>query len=229
MVLLVPSAPLLTAIKLYNSLPQSSGLSGPEIDPIPLDPSPPEYVDHRTVKKISDVLLHTSPGDSANQYRLNSLLRGCAVYIPPKPPKPEPTEEYKALMHRLRLESEECSYRSLLHPTDPALTLLSSQEEEYTLKDLRSDLSLIANVLFSVLATGGAVWAVASSWAVPERLALAFIAAIAVAIAEVVVLSGYYRRIEEAKALERKKVEKKEVIRTWTVGGGKKEGKKKSG
>ena len=90
------------------------------------------------------------------------------------------------------------------------------------MKQLKSDLSLIVNVLFSILATGGAVWVVASSWAVPERFALAFVAAIVVGVAEVVVLRSYYRKIEEAKLLERKKVERKEVLRTWEIGAGKK-------
>ena len=125
-------------------------------------------------------------------------------------------------MSHLRAQAEAESYRTMLNPTDHALTSLKEGEEEYTMKQLKSDLSLIVNVLFSILATGGAFWAVASSWAVPERFALAFVAAIVVGVAEVVVLGSYYRKIEEAKILERKKVERKEVLRTWEVGAGKK-------
>ena len=124
-------------------------------------------------------------------------------------------------MASLRAQVEADSYRSLLDPADPTLASLRVKDmDEYTLTDLRSDLSLIANILFSVLATGGAVWAAASPWAVPERFALAFVSSIVVAVAEVVVLSGYYRRIEEAKRVERNKVEKKTVVKTWMVGGG---------
>lgn len=122
-------------------------------------------------------------------------------------------------MRHLRAQAEAESYRKMLNPNDPTLHSLPEDEDEYTMKQLKSDLSLIINVLFSILATGAAVWAVASSWAVPERFALAFVASIVVGVAEVVVLGGYYRKIEEAKISERKKVEKKEVVRTWMVGG----------
>jgi len=118
-------------------------------------------------------------------------------------------------MTHLRAQAEAESYRTMLCPTDHTLISLKEEEEEYSMKQLRSDLSLIVNVLFSILATGGAVWAVASSWAIAERFSLAFVAALTVGIAEVVVLGSYYRKIEEAKVLERKKVERKEVLRTW--------------
>jgi len=118
-------------------------------------------------------------------------------------------------MTRLRAQAEAESYRTMLSLADHALISLKEEEEEYTMKQLRSDLSLIVNVLFSILATGGAVWAVASSWAVAERFSLAFVAALTVGVAEVVVLGSYYRKIEEAKVLERKKVERKEILRTW--------------
>lgn len=66
-------------------------------------------------------------------FRLETMLRGSSLYVPPPPPKPEPvrpiqptrrvfgdslmrdqTDEYKALMARLRREEEERSYERML-------------------------------------------------------------------------------------------------------------------
>ena len=82
MVLLTPSPALISALREYNSLP-------PE-EPIPSDPFPP-YLHHRTISKISTALIaHARNPKNAALYTLNHLLKECTVYIPPKPPKPEP-------------------------------------------------------------------------------------------------------------------------------------------
>ena len=57
----------------------------------------------------------------------------------------------------------------------------------------------------------------ARRWSVPARMGLAFTASTIVAVAEVVIYMGYIRRINEAKAVERKMVEKKEVMDTWVI------------
>ena len=126
-------------------------------------------------------------------------------------------------MARLRVQAEAHSYRSMLDPSTNAMIdpETNDQEDDYTFAQLKADMSLIANVLFSIAGTGAAVWSVASGWGMPERVALALVAGLVVGVAEVVVLAGYYRRIEEAKAREkaRCKWEKKTVYRTWVVGG----------
>lgn len=124
-------------------------------------------------------------------------------------------------MKKLRQQAEEASYKALTSALSPGE--LHGEiaggvgEDDYTLKDLKSDLSLIANVVLSVLATAGAVWAAASGWAVPARFAMAFTSSLVVCLAEVVVLGGYFRRIGEAKSAEKKMVEKKEVLKTWVM------------
>ena len=40
-----------------------------------------------------------------------------------------------------------------------------------------------------------------------------------VAVAEVVVYLGYLRKVDEAKAKGKKHVERKEIIKTWVLGG----------
>lgn len=124
-------------------------------------------------------------------------------------------------MARLQAQSEATTYRSMLDSTGAIADAESEDQDDYNFARLKSDMSLIANVLFSIAGTGAAVWCVAAGWDVPERVALALVAGLVVGVAEVVVLAGYYRRIEEAKARERSrsKWERKTVYRTWVVGG----------
>ncbi|KAL7271040.1 Vacuolar ATPase assembly integral membrane protein [Rhizina undulata] len=220
MVLLTLTPDLIAAIRRYNTLPTTS--AGDSIDT-----DSPVSIHHHTVHRVSQALLQHAndnifhdakdsdpPSKSDKEkYRLNVLLKGCTVYIPPKPPKPEPTPEYKALMARLRAEAEAKEYASLVSGVSP-----EGIDDDFTMKDLKSQLSIIANVLLSTFATAVAVWMVASSWDVPERLALAFTTALVVCIAEVVIFGGYMRRMEEGKAREKNKKETKEVVYTWEIG-----------
>ena len=90
MVLLTPTPTLISALHEYNSL-------SPE-EPIPSDPPPP-YIHHRTISKISTVLIaHANSPKNAALYRLNHLLKECTVYIPPKPPKPEPVRLFSSVL-----------------------------------------------------------------------------------------------------------------------------------
>lgn len=60
---------------------------------------------------------------------------------------------------------------------------------------------------------------VARWWSTPIRLALSMSGSALVGVAEVVVYSGYIRRVGEAKGKERKLKEVKEVVKTWVIGG----------
>ena len=127
-------------------------------------------------------------------------------------------------MARLRVQAEATSYRSMLDSSTGAGAIADTEaddQDDYTFTQLKADMSLIANVLFSIAGTGAAVWSVAAGWGMPERVALALVSGLVVGVAEVVVLAGYYRRIGEAKAREkaRSKWETKTVYKTWVVGG----------
>lgn len=122
-------------------------------------------------------------------------------------------------MARLRAEAEEREYSTLTGK--PYQTSSEGvDEDEYTYNDLRSHLSIIANILLSVLATSAAVWKVASGWDVPERLALAFTSSLVVCVAEVVVFGGYLRRIDESRQAEKERdqSEEKVVVNVWELG-----------
>jgi energy-converting hydrogenase Eha subunit C len=94
-----------------------------------------------------------------------------------------------------------------------------SDDDEITFADVNRQLTLIINVLISIIACGVAIWLVAKHFSAPQRLALAMGGALVVAVAEVVIYAGYLRRIQEAKSVEKAKEEKKTVVGTWTIGG----------
>ena len=80
-------------------------------------------------------------------------------------------------------------------------------------------MGLIFNVMISVFACAGAIWVVARWWNTPARLALSMSGSILVGVAEVVVYSGYVRRVGESKGKEQAVKEVKEVMKTWVIGG----------
>ncbi|EHK98619.1 hypothetical protein M7I_5560 [Glarea lozoyensis 74030] len=132
--------------------------------------------------------------------RLEELLRGSKVYIPPPPPKREPTSEYKALMARLRREEELRVYERMTNPPAPM--------ETFTQK-----------FPASIVACAGGLWVVARWWSTPARLALSMGGSLLVGVAEVVVYLGYVRRVGEAKGKAKGLKEVKEIVNTWVVGG----------
>lgn len=146
------------------------------------------------------------------------------------------TNEYKALMARLRREEESRAYERMIHPPRPSetfeqrfprsstATLFSAdqtqvaEDDEMTYADVNRQMALIINILVSIVACSVALWLVASGWSVPSRLALSMGGSILVAVAEAVVYAGYLRRVKEARDRGKKQIEIKEIIKTWVVG-----------
>ncbi|PBP26084.1 vacuolar H+-ATPase assembly protein [Diplocarpon rosae] len=175
-------------------------------------------------------------------YRLEDLLKGARVFVPPAPPKPEPTLEYKALMARLRRDEEARSYERMTNPPPPmetfsqrfpaasaARAFLCSHpnintpdpdDDGIAYVDIHRQVTLILNVLISIFACAAAIWIAAKWWSTPARLALSMSGSALVGVAEVVVYSGYLRRVGEAKGKEKKIKEIKEIVKTWAVGAG---------
>ncbi|KAI9686769.1 MAG: hypothetical protein M1822_002829 [Bathelium mastoideum] len=171
-------------------------------------------------------------------YHLEELLRGSKVYVPPPPPKKEPSDEYKALMARLREEEEARKYERMLNPPPKSETFtqrfpnsahthlfpttVKEEEDEVTYADVNRQLALILNVLVSIIACSVTIWMAARHWSAPSRLALSMTGSSVVAVAEVVIYSGYIRRVKEAKDNEKKKTEQKEILQTWVIDGSEK-------
>lgn len=86
MVLLTLSPNLVSAITLFNGLDSTLLEERITLDGLP-------SVEHRTVHRVSQALLANvaqSNDEERKKFRLSSLLKGCDVYVPPRPLKPEP-------------------------------------------------------------------------------------------------------------------------------------------
>ncbi|KAF2878138.1 endoplasmic reticulum-based factor for assembly of V-ATPase-domain-containing protein [Massariosphaeria phaeospora] len=213
-------------------------------------PKPGNPISHGQLIDVSRLLkkhankLESHDGDASVDYRLDTLLKGSQVYNPPPPQKKEPTAGYKALMARLRAEEEAREYDRMTNPRPAAETFsqrfpsssfdqpisigadYTVEEDDVTYAEVHRQIILIINVLVSIIACSVFFWVAARHWSVPKRLGLSMGGSGIVAIAEVVVYSGYVRRIREAKAMERKRPEVKEVIESWIINGGYKQEKK---
>jgi hypothetical protein len=178
-----------------------------------------------------------SQGDGVIPTTLDTLLRGSNVYTPPPPPKKEPTPEFARLMARLRAEEEARIYDRMTNP-NPLTRLESfsqrfpqtpqfslgadvptSEEDELSYEEVHRQIILIINVIVSVVACAVFVWVAARHWSAPKRLGLSMGSSGAVAIAEVVVYSGYVRKVAEAKRKEKRKPEIKEIVQSWIFDG----------
>lgn len=145
-------------------------------------------------------------------------------------------------MARLRREEEARSYQRMTNPPPPMETFAQRfpgssaahafsstyqnintsdpDDDGTTFADVDRQMALILNVLLSIVACAGAIWVAARWWSTPARLALSMSGSILVGVAEVVVYSGYIRRVGEAKGKEKRVKETKEIVKTWNVGAG---------
>ncbi|KAF2007901.1 hypothetical protein P154DRAFT_418970 [Amniculicola lignicola CBS 123094] len=188
----------------------------------------------KLLKRHADKLETGEGAQDAMPYRLDSLLRGCSIYTPPPPPKKEPTPEYKALMARLRQQEEARAYTRMLSPPshlaasthasplaylDHTDTFDISADDEVSYAEVHRQIILIINVLVSIIAVSVFIWVAARHWSAPKRLGLSLGGSLVIAIAEVVIYSGYVRKINEAKTKERKKPEIKKIVESWVIDG----------
>jgi hypothetical protein len=215
-------------------------------DPKPGNPvSHSQLIDlSRLIKQLPEAPNHISTGDDAadnaseditTPMTLNAILRNSTLYVPPPPPKKQQTPEYHALMARLRKEEEARSYERMLNPPPARETFTNrfpgarsrvpehfsigadDEVDELSYEEVHRQIILIINVLISVVCVAVFVWVAARHWSVGKRLGLSMSSALAVAVAEVVVYSGYVRKVQEAKQAEKKKPEIKEIVASWVL------------
>lgn len=141
-------------------------------------------------------------------------------------------------MARLRRDEEARAYERMINPPPltetfadrypstmnaklfPARTQADiDEDEEFTYADINRQVTLIINILVSIVACSVAIWIAASHWSTPRRLGLSMGGSCMIGVGEVVVYSGYLRRLKEARRRGQKQVEIKEVIKTWVIGG----------
>lgn len=186
-------------------------------------------------KPTGDDAVDNASENVATPTTLNALLRNTTIYVPPPPPKKQQTPEYLALMARLRKEEEARSYERMLNPPPARETFTSrfpgarnhipshfsigadDEVDELSYEEVHRQIILIINVLISVVCVAVFVWIAARHWSVGKRLGLSMSSALAVAVAEVVVYSGYVRKVQEAKQAEKKKPEIKEIVASWVL------------
>ncbi|KZM25401.1 uncharacterized protein EKO05_0000541 [Ascochyta rabiei] len=212
-------------------------------DPTLASPVPGNPISHRQLLALSK-LSHQLPCDTdrAEQGRraptaLDALVRNTAVYVAPPPPRKQQTPAYLALMARLRAQEEARAYQRMLHPPptretfsqrfpasrahlpDPFSIGVDEVDEvdDVSYEEVHRQIILIINVLVSVVCVAVFVWVAARRWSVGKRLGLSMVSALAVAVAEVVVYSGYVRKVQEAKLAEKKKPEIKEMVASWVL------------
>ena len=89
--------------------------------------------------------------------------------------------------------------------------------DDVTYADVNRQMILIINVLISIITCSIFIWIAARRWSVPSRLGLSMSGSGLVAAAEVAIYFGYLRRLQDARQLELKQVEKKEIVQTWVL------------
>ena len=193
-------------------------------------------ISHAQVLELSKELKK----NNIEPYHLDALLRGSNIWVAPRSKPKEPTSEYKALMARLRKEQEARQYQEMINPTTPvqdpsqnlprssaanaftstAAYIEDSSDDEATYADIKRQVTLIINVLVSIVACSFALWKVSRWWSTPARLAISFGGSILVAVAEVAIYWAYIFKVKESIKTEKKIKEVKTVERTWVVGPG---------
>lgn len=193
----------------------------------------------------------------SSPFSLEALLKGSRVYVPPPPPKPEPvrsppgpgaraepagaapgqSNEYKALMARLRREEAARAYQRMVDPRPrletfgdrfPTATRAFAEANRPTraadlgdhvaYREASREVMLIINFLVSIVGVAATLWVSGRWWSLPARVFLSLAGAIVVAIAEVGVYQGYLYRLGRARDKQRAVTEVKEVVKTWVVG-----------
>ncbi|KAF1942456.1 hypothetical protein EJ02DRAFT_444095 [Clathrospora elynae] len=165
---------------------------------------------------------------------LSALLANTTIHTPLPAPKPPQTRQYLALMARLRAEQERLSYERMLNPPPTRESFsqrfprapqpfsigatATTEEDDMTYDEVHRQIILIINILISIVCVAVFIWVAARHWSVGARLGLSMGGAVGIAVAEVVVYGGYVRKVKEAKRLEKRKPEIKEIVKTWVLG-----------
>jgi hypothetical protein len=136
-------------------------------------------------------------------------------------------------MERLRREEEARAYDRMINPPLATETFAQRfpasaqahfdsraadfEEDDISYEEVHRQMVLIINVIVSIVACSVFIWVAARHWSAPSRLGLSMGGSGVIAVAEVVIYSGYVRRIKQAKQKEKKKPEIKEIIQSWVI------------
>ena len=134
------------------------------------------------------------------------------------------TTEFKEQLNKLRLMQQENEYQKLVNKEKEHSSLVHVKEgDELELspaqinKQIKEQVTTIFNILLSVVSVVFAIWywtGTSMRVEVQYRILLCLFFGILVLVAEVVVYNSYLNKIDAAKQKERRKKEKKKVIKT---------------
>jgi hypothetical protein len=239
MVLLTMTPRIVRALsRVQDALPEAYAKLQSPPEATLAEPKAGNPISHSQLIDLSKLLKQLPVQDetttTATPTTLNTLLLNTHIYTPPPPPKKTQTPEYLALMARLRAEEEARSYERMLHPPPTRETFTQrfpgsrsrmpegfsigvDEVDDVSYEEVHRQIILIINVLISVVCVAVFIWVAARHWSVGKRLGLSMGGSLAVAVAEVVVYSGYVRKVKEAKLLEKKKPEIKEIVASWVL------------
>ncbi|KAK9330534.1 endoplasmic reticulum-based factor for assembly of V-ATPase-domain-containing protein [Lipomyces starkeyi] len=186
------------AIAVYNEkIPQEDS----NVKPLSTESS---FVTHNLLGKLALAL-------NSDEFTFTKLLTSTQIYIPSKPEK-KTDPEYDARMNRLRARLQEQEYQEMIASAVPQLS--SSFLEPFEKKEIKQQISVIINIMFSVVSVAFAMWTWGgSSLNTGKRLLLSMLAGLVVLVAEVTLYMGYIQRIDDARKKEKRTKEVKEVIR----------------
>lgn len=143
---------------------------------------------------------------------MREMLRLTSFTVPNKNEKPKPkSPEFVALMEKLRREQQEREYQQLVK---------SEETESFALavRETRSHITTIFNIMLSVGSVVYAIWYwTATLWRIGSayRVLLCLFFGLLILVAETVLYLGYLNKVDDARTRERKKMEKRNVVRTW--------------
>ena len=130
----------------------------------------------------------------------------------------EEAQEYERMFSRSRGTSKWSSALSSNVATNSLKPPKNEEsDDEITYTDVNRQVTLIINVLVTIIACGIAMWLVAYHWSTPKRLALSMSSSVVVGVAEVAIYAAYLRRLDTAKVKERRKTEKRSITNTWVI------------
>lgn len=146
------------------------------------------------------------------------------------------SNEYKALMARLRREEEARAYERMINPpkiesfaerfpnstrtfaeTNRPTNMADMGDDDVTLNEVHRQVMLIINFLVSIVGVGATLWVLARWWPLPARIFLTMGGCILVAVAEVAVYNGFMWRLGKARKKDTAATETKEIMNTWVV------------
>lgn len=183
------------------------------------------YIEKESIPMESLLNLYNLYWRNSNEVTLKELMTPLVFRFNEKhKPGENYTKEFRKQLDKLRLIQQENEYQRLVNKEKEHSDLVHVKEgDELELspaqinKQIKEQVTTIFNILLSVVSVVFAIWywtGTSMRIEVQYRILLCLFFGILVLVAEVVVYNSYLNKIDAAKQKERKKKEKKKIIKT---------------